>query len=397
MEGRAGGGDYIASLLSSAPRLDFGVLGAVPAMLDAAAAGGGGGGGEEDCLERFCGDPGFAERAARLSSFGGQRFAGAALFGLPPAASNGEFAGSREASSVSDPASAMRDANAKKRKAPAPAKGKGKESSAQAGEQKDPDAKRCKTAEGGEGKKEESAVKPKSEQAGSDSSVEDGGQKPPGKGKNAKPVEPPKDYVHVRARRGQATDSHSLAERVRRERISQRMKVLQDLVPGCNKVIGKALMLDEIINYVQSLQRQVEFLSMKLATVNPLDFSNLPTLLQKDMFQACGPSGSSVFSLESSSSGFPFSDQGDVFQSFVPNGLENQCSLNPLDLALSQATNGQYAFQDGTASTNLQQRNFWEDDLQSVFHIENGQSQENGVSAQSFNGQLQAGHMKMEF
>ena len=135
MDGRAGGGDYIASLLSSAPRLDFGVLGSVPAMLDAAAAGGDGG---EDCLERFCGDPGFAERAARLSSFSGQRFAGAGaaagLFGLPPpapAASNGEFAGSREASSVSDPASAMKDANAKKRKAPAAAKGKGKESSAQ--------------------------------------------------------------------------------------------------------------------------------------------------------------------------------------------------------------------------------------------------------------------------
>lgn len=28
------------------------------------------------------------------------------------------------------------------------------------------------------------------------------------------PPEPPKDYIHVRARRGQATDSHSLAERV---------------------------------------------------------------------------------------------------------------------------------------------------------------------------------------
>ena len=31
---------------------------------------------------------------------------------------------------------------------------------------------------------------------------------------DAKPPEPPKDYIHVRARRGQATDSHSLAERV---------------------------------------------------------------------------------------------------------------------------------------------------------------------------------------
>ncbi|KAK8605637.1 hypothetical protein V6N13_102412 [Hibiscus sabdariffa] len=85
----------------------------------------------------------------------------------------------------------------------------------------------------------------------------------------AQPAEPPKqDYIHVRARRGQATDSHSLAERARREKISERMKILQDLVPGCNKVIGKALVLDEIINYIQSLQRQVEFLSMKLEAVN---------------------------------------------------------------------------------------------------------------------------------
>ncbi|CAL1406387.1 unnamed protein product [Linum trigynum] len=85
----------------------------------------------------------------------------------------------------------------------------------------------------------------------------------------SKPSEPPKqDFIHVRARRGQATDSHSLAERARREKISERMKILQDLVPGCNKVIGKALVLDEIINYIQSLQRQVEFLSMKLETVN---------------------------------------------------------------------------------------------------------------------------------
>ncbi|KAL4318752.1 hypothetical protein GQ457_18G021190 [Hibiscus cannabinus] len=83
------------------------------------------------------------------------------------------------------------------------------------------------------------------------------------------PPEPPKqDYIHVRARRGQATDSHSLAERARREKISERMKILQDLVPGCNKVIGKALVLDEIINYIQSLQHQVEFLSMKLEAVN---------------------------------------------------------------------------------------------------------------------------------
>ncbi|KAE8684620.1 Cellulose-synthase-like C6 [Hibiscus syriacus] len=103
---------------------------------------------------------------------------------------------------------------------------------------------------------------------------------------NTKPPEPPKDYIHVRARRGQATDSHSLAERVRREKISERMKLLQNIVPGCNKVTGKALMLDEIINYVQSLQRQVEFLSMKLASVNTgVDF-NVDGLMPKDVFQS---------------------------------------------------------------------------------------------------------------
>lgn len=86
-------------------------------------------------------------------------------------------------------------------------------------------------------------------------------------------------YVHVRARRGQATDSHSLAERARREKINARMKLLQELVPGCNKISGTALVLDEIINHVQYLQRQVEYLSMRLAAVNPrIDF-NLESLI----------------------------------------------------------------------------------------------------------------------
>ncbi|AQK63177.1 Transcription factor bHLH62 [Zea mays] len=72
------------------------------------------------------------------------------------------------------------------------------------------------------------------------------------------------DYVHIRAKRGQATNSHSLAERLRRKKISERMKLLQDLVPGCSKITGKAVMLDEIINYVQSLQRQVEVVLVHL-------------------------------------------------------------------------------------------------------------------------------------
>ncbi|XP_027937592.1 transcription factor bHLH48-like isoform X1 [Vigna unguiculata] len=86
-------------------------------------------------------------------------------------------------------------------------------------------------------------------------------------------------YVHVRVRRGQATDSHSLAERARREKINARMKLLQELVPGCNKISGTALVLDKIINHVQSLQHEVEILSMKLAAVNPVIDFNLDSLL----------------------------------------------------------------------------------------------------------------------
>ncbi|CAM0911568.1 unnamed protein product [Alopecurus aequalis] len=107
------------------------------------------------------------------------------------------------------------------------------------------------------------------------------------KGRGAKEAgEPQKEgYVHVRARSGQATNSHSLAEKLRREKISERMKLLQDLVPGCNKVTGKAVMLDEIINYVQSLQRQVEFLAMKLSTVNPRLGVNVESLVAKDVLR----------------------------------------------------------------------------------------------------------------
>ncbi|XP_028787820.1 transcription factor BEE 3 isoform X3 [Neltuma alba] len=85
----------------------------------------------------------------------------------------------------------------------------------------------------------------------------------------------PKEVVHVRARRGQATDSHSLAERVRRGKINEKIRRLQTIVPGCYKTMGMAVMLDEIINYVQSLQHQVEFLSMKLTAASTFyDFNS---------------------------------------------------------------------------------------------------------------------------
>ncbi|KAL9250802.1 bHLH transcription factor RHL1-like protein [Drosera capensis] len=71
----------------------------------------------------------------------------------------------------------------------------------------------------------------------------------------------PAQRQRVRARRGQATDPHSIAERLRRERIAERMKALQEMVPNANKT-DKASMLDEIIDYVKFLQLQVKVLSM---------------------------------------------------------------------------------------------------------------------------------------
>ncbi|KAG5554580.1 hypothetical protein RHGRI_012220 [Rhododendron griersonianum] len=69
--------------------------------------------------------------------------------------------------------------------------------------------------------------------------------------------QPPGIRPRVRARRGQATDPHSIAERLRRERIAERMRALQELVPSCNKT-DRAAMLDEIIDYVKFLRLQVK-------------------------------------------------------------------------------------------------------------------------------------------
>lgn len=72
---------------------------------------------------------------------------------------------------------------------------------------------------------------------------------------------PPAARPRVRARRGQATDPHSIAERLRRERIAERIRALQELVPNVNKT-DRAAMLDEIVDYVKFLRLQVKVLSM---------------------------------------------------------------------------------------------------------------------------------------
>lgn len=62
-------------------------------------------------------------------------------------------------------------------------------------------------------------------------------------------------------KRSRAAEVHNLSERRRRDRINEKMRALQELIPNCNKV-DKASMLDEAIEYLKTLQLQVQMMSM---------------------------------------------------------------------------------------------------------------------------------------
>ncbi|KAK8703609.1 hypothetical protein V6N13_047259 [Hibiscus sabdariffa] len=368
----------------------------------------------QSTLAPFSADPGFAERAARLSCFStGGNFGGlndplmdsSKLSGnqsvngtqsnqnSPMAGNSGsdkkntgvsrssspenaESGVSKEESSVSQQIPSGNDAGTRKRKSIP--RGKAKEIPS-------PAAADDKVAsENGESNSKRSKRDGAPAGNGNAKAANDGDEKQ--SKENSKPPEPPKDYIHVRARRGQATDSHSLAERVRREKISERMKFLQDLVPGCNKVIGKAVMLDEIINYVQSLQRQVEFLSMKLATVNPRMDVNMEALLSKDMFQSRGLLPQGIYSMDSSAQAFPFGyqpQQGLPLNNVIPNITESQFSMKTQGFQLPSI--------NGFTDANPQVGSVWEDDLQSIVQMGFSQNQ-----PQSYQGSIATGQVKIE-
>ncbi|GAV70770.1 HLH domain-containing protein [Cephalotus follicularis] len=372
-------------------------------------------------VAEFSADPGFADRAAKFSRFGSRSFNDKTSFfglnnaelayrsslvmgnaNLPRVSSSPslealgsqlanqynmnspELANSRLESSVVEQIpngeKSSNDSNSRKRK-PVP-KGKAKEPAAtlqanatKVGEgNENSNVKRSKSSEGNEN--ENGHFKAEEGANESDSNAGDEKQNKA----NAKPPEPPKDYIHVRARRGQATDSHSLAERVRREKISERMKLLQDLVPGCNKVTGKALMLDEIINYVQSLQRQVEFLSMKLASVNSrLDF-NMDSLVSKNIFQSSNPLPGQLFRLDSSASAFLGQQNPAPHNNISDGAMPHLLPLNEFNQSVSQYPT------------------FSEDDLQTIVQMGFGQNPnpETPLQSPSFHGSLQVSHMKLE-
>ncbi|KAK1395037.1 Transcription factor bHLH63 [Heracleum sosnowskyi] len=206
------------------------------------------------------------------------------------------------------------------------------------------------------------------------------------------------DYIHVRARRGQATDSHSLAERVRREKISERMKYLQDLVPGCNKITGKAGMLDEIINYVQSLQKQVEFLSMKLSTVNPRLEVNVDNLFTEKMFPACTSNFPTIGLLPEEVATSAYLHCNPLQQVATCSGLDLE--TNAANFALRRTTSMPVSmtetFFSPTCFNQIQHSDTWDLELQNLYNAELQQGRSTNFPSQIFTGSIDGNNLRME-
>ncbi|CAM8888307.1 unnamed protein product [Rhodiola kirilowii] len=79
-------------------------------------------------------------------------------------------------------------------------------------------------------------------------------------------------------KRTRAAEVHNLSERRRRDRINEKMKALQELIPRCNKS-DKASMLDDAIEYLKSLQMQVQMMSMGCGMV-PMMFPGMQQYMQ---------------------------------------------------------------------------------------------------------------------
>ncbi|XVF22763.1 hypothetical protein REPUB_Repub12eG0199000 [Reevesia pubescens] len=88
----------------------------------------------------------------------------------------------------------------------------------------------------------------------------------------------------VSTKRSRAAAIHNQSERKRRDKINQRMKTLQKLVPNSSKT-DKASMLDEVIEYLKQLQAQVQMMSRMPPMMLPM---TLQQQLQMSMMAPMG-------------------------------------------------------------------------------------------------------------
>ncbi|MCO5569878.1 hypothetical protein L7F22_023592 [Adiantum nelumboides] len=72
------------------------------------------------------------------------------------------------------------------------------------------------------------------------------------------------------SKRNRVAEVHNLSERNRRNRINDKLKTLQDLIPNSTKT-DKASVLDEAIEYMKTLQMQLQMVSMRNSlSVSPM-------------------------------------------------------------------------------------------------------------------------------
>ncbi|CAI5959396.1 unnamed protein product [Closterium sp. NIES-65] len=97
------------------------------------------------------------------------------------------------------------------------------------------------------------------------------------------------------AKRARAAHVHNLSERRRRDRINERMKALQELIPNSNKT-DKASVLDEAIDYLKMLQLQLHVMSLRTGISIPPALAPTPAALSS-LAASPSPSASPSLSL----------------------------------------------------------------------------------------------------
>ncbi|OMO64129.1 hypothetical protein CCACVL1_22018 [Corchorus capsularis] len=96
-------------------------------------------------------------------------------------------------------------------------------------------------------------------------------------GRTSTKAAPPRGSKGVKKKR--KAEVHNLSERKRRDKINKKMRALQELIPNCNKV-DKASMLDEAMEYLKTLQLQVQMMSMGSGFFMPPNPMMLHTAMQ---------------------------------------------------------------------------------------------------------------------
>ncbi|TMW90694.1 hypothetical protein EJD97_015382, partial [Solanum chilense] len=107
-------------------------------------------------------------------------------------------------------------------------------------------------------------------------------------------------------------EMHKMNERRRRYKIAKKMKVLETLIPNCNKS-DRASVLDQAIQHIQALQHQIQVMSMDRIRASTLVAAGRNQIMQSTLHfnPYIGAIGyffnySNVFPMLSTGSEFPF-------------------------------------------------------------------------------------------